>query len=441
MVATPTGQTILPGGTTTISSWGRGSLYTDDSGQGVFRQDNLPPIQKSDVLLDGSGKFFERSRPQYDDAVVEDFISVTANGARGDGVTDDSDAIQAVINTARNSKIVYFPAGTYIISKTVFVPEGTRIIGETWSVLMADGAAFQNQNSPVPMLRVGNPGDSGVVEITDIMFGSKGAQPGVILVQWNIRESFKGSCGMWDTHFRVGGTAGSELQVADCPKGQGLNPNCVCGFMLLHVTASGSGYFENVWAWTADHDLDNHLAQGQITIWVGRGVLIESSEGPTWLYGTQSEHNVFYQYQLNQAKNVFMTMIQGETPYWQPAPKAPAPFTPNLVLADPSYAHCEPGSSTCALSWGLRAVRSSNVYLYGAGLYNFFNNYDQTCLNTEDCQDGMIELVGNTDFHMFNVNTKAAKNIVMADNTRVLATHYDNRNTFCSTINAFLAYA
>ncbi len=29
-----------------------------------------------------------------------------------------------------------------------------------------------------------------------------------------------------------------------------------------------------------------------------------------WLYGTQSEHNVFSQYQLTNARNVFMTMIQ-----------------------------------------------------------------------------------------------------------------------------------
>ncbi len=57
---------------------------------------------------------------------------------------------------------------------------------------------------------------------------------------------------MWDSHFRVGGAAGTDLGLSDCPKGNALNPKCIAASMLLHVTASASGYFENVWAWTAD---------------------------------------------------------------------------------------------------------------------------------------------------------------------------------------------
>ncbi len=94
------------------------------------------------------------------------------------------------------------------------VPPGIRIAGEVWSVIMAGGSlTFQDSSNPNPVLQIGNPGDSGDVEITDIMFATKGAQPGAILVQWNIKEDSQGSAGMWDCHFRVGGTAGSNLQV------------------------------------------------------------------------------------------------------------------------------------------------------------------------------------------------------------------------------------
>lgn len=51
-------------------------------------------------------------------------------------------------------------------------------------------------------------------------------------------------------------------------------PQCQGAHTLLHVSSTGSGYFENIWAWTADHDLDNHLAQGQISIYTGRGVVV-----------------------------------------------------------------------------------------------------------------------------------------------------------------------
>ncbi len=62
----------------------------------------------------------------------------------------------------------------------------------------------------------------------------------------------------------------------------------------------------------------------------------------------------------------------------------------------------------------------------------------QTCLDTENCQDAMVDLERNSDVHIFNVNTKAAVNMIVADNTRILATNADNRNGFCQTINAFL---
>lgn len=129
------------------------------------------------------------------------------------------------------------------------------------------------------------------------------------------------------------------------------------------------------------------------------------------MYGTQSEHNVFSQYQLTNARNVFMTMIQSETPYWQPGPPAPFPFQADPVFDDPTYQHCPIGDLRCPLSWAIRAKGCSNVYVYGAGMYNFFNNYDQTCLLTEDCQSHMVDLEGNTGFHMYNINTKVRTKI------------------------------
>lgn len=179
----------------------------------------------------------------------------------------------------------------------------------------------------------------------------------------------------------------------------------------------------------------------QVSLYTGRGVLVQSENGPNWMYGTQSEHNIYYQYQLDNTKNIFMTMIQGETPYWQPRPPAPEPFPALSAYNDPTYSECASDSRTCRMAWGLRSVGSSNVYLYGAGLYNFFNDYDQTCLNTEDCQDAMVSLENNSRFYGFNINTKASKNIIVGSNRKTLAAQADNKNTFCQGVNAFLAQA
>jgi hypothetical protein len=103
---------------------------------------------------------------------------------------------------------------------------------------------------------------------------------------------------MWDSHFRVRGANGTELQVADCPKLTGsVNKNCMAASMLLHLTASSSGYFENVWAWVADHDLDAPVdssstttAATQINIYAGRGVLIESQGKYGYFLFTLAQH-------------------------------------------------------------------------------------------------------------------------------------------------------
>ncbi|KAG2176475.1 hypothetical protein INT43_005715 [Umbelopsis isabellina] len=433
------GSTILAGttGSTTVKSWGQGSLYTSTSGSGSFNQNNLPTAPtKGANLLASTGYFFERPRPQYENYPVSSFVSVKGFGAKGDGSTDDTAAIQSVLNAYAGCKIIYFPAGTYIISSTVTVPAGSRLVGEGWSVLMAKGSAFSSMSNPTPMLKIGNAGDTGVAELSDLLFSTKGAQPGAILVQWNLAGSSQGSSGMWDCHFRVGGAAGTGLQSAQCPTGQGFTATCEGAYMLLQLTASSSAYLENIWAWTADHDLDG---SSQVSIYTGRGILIESTNGPVWMYGTAAEHNVLYQYQIASAKNVLMAMIQTETPYYQPVPPAPQPYTPNSALADPTFSNCAAGSNTCSLAWGLRVVSSSDVYLYGAGLYNFFYNYDQTCLTTENCQDSMVDLEANTgNVYLYNLNTKAATNMVVSGTTS-LAKQADNTNGFCQTINAFLA--
>jgi glucan 1,3-beta-glucosidase len=113
---------------------------------------------------------------------------------------------------------------------------------------------------------------------------------------------------MWDTHFRIGGSRGSTLGATECNKAfHSVAPSCYAAFLLLHLTQTSSAYLENVWVWTSDHDLDGD--HSQISIYNARGVLIESTNGPVWMYGTASEHNVLYQYNIVNAKNVLMAMI------------------------------------------------------------------------------------------------------------------------------------
>lgn len=192
---------------------------------------------------------------------------------------------------------------------------------------------------------------------------------------------------------------------------------------------------ENVWVWVADHDLDK-ISQDQIDVYVARGVLIES-QGPTWLYGTASEHSVMYQYQLVGAKDVLLGMIQTESPYYQPVPRAPLPFATGLFTEDPTFDDCPSDSTTCAVSWAVRIIDSKTVYLLGAGLYSWFSDYSQDCLSTEDCQQRGFHIEQSNDIWIYNLCTKAIAEMVTPVGELVTRA-IDNRNGFLSSILAWV---
>jgi hypothetical protein len=70
--------------------------------------------------------------------------------------------------------IIFFDAGTYVVSSTLTVPAGTQMVGEVWSVIAGKGSAFQDMNNPQPVVQVGESGSQGLVEITDIIFSTIG---------------------------------------------------------------------------------------------------------------------------------------------------------------------------------------------------------------------------------------------------------------------------
>ncbi len=68
---------------------------------------------------------------------------------------------------------------------------------------------------------------------------------------------------------------------------------------------------ENNWGSVADHELDE-APRDQITVWNGRGLLVESTK-PVWIVGGSLEHSQLYNYQMANAKNVYLGHIQSET--------------------------------------------------------------------------------------------------------------------------------
>lgn len=298
-------------------------------------------------------------------------------------MTDDTAALNAVLKSAAGQSIVFFDAGTYKVTSTLQIPAGSKIVGESYSVIMGSGTFFGNINAPQAVVSVGIAGQSGTVEWSDMVVSTQGPTAGAILIQWNLASSSSTPSGMWDVHTRIGGFTGSDLQLAECPKTPGsstINSQCIAAFMSMFIAPSATGlYLENVWLWTADHDIDD-TQNTQVTVYTGRGLYCASTKGAIWLVGTSVEHHDLYQYQFANTKDVYAGQIQTETAYWQPNPGAGV-VTPIVAgWNDPDFANsCLGFNGTyapCAVGWGLRVVNSQDILIYGAGLYSFFNNYN-----------------------------------------------------------------
>ncbi|KAK3303766.1 pectate lyase superfamily protein-domain-containing protein [Chaetomium strumarium] len=172
----------------TITEWTLGPTYEGTTTAGG----KVGDYRRHSTLLDADGAYFERAKPQYEDKGVWDFVHIKDMGVTGDGSTDDTSAFQAALY-ASQGKILFIYAGSYILTSTIVIPPGTIIVGETWSQL------------------VGTVGSVGDVEIQDILFTTRGATAGLILIEWNIQAASQGAASL-----------------------------------MMRLTSLASGYFENV---------------------------------------------------------------------------------------------------------------------------------------------------------------------------------------------------
>ncbi|KAK3393387.1 hypothetical protein B0H63DRAFT_531127 [Podospora didyma] len=385
-VKTTTGNTLLSGN---LALWATGKWYIGQAGSTQTGAATAPG--RGAGLDDANDHLYVRSRPQHEGHAASSFpVATTDGGCKNDATGDQASCINKFLRRAVDSKkVAYFPAGVYAI--------------------LGSGFYSSDMKSPKVMVQVGNKGDVGKMEITDMLFSVRGATAGAVLMEWNVAAVTQGAAAMWDSHFRVGGALGTDLDLSKCPKFSN-NAECIAASLLFRVTTQANGYFENV--------------STQISVFATRGTLIES-KGLSWFYGGGSEHAVLYNYLFSGAKSVFMGHMQTESPYFQPKPGPPAPFRAGARFPnDPYFSHCdvtaEVWGDRCNYAWGLQIIDSKDIMLHSAGLYSFFNEYYQDCIPTHNCQDRILEVKGSTGVVIYNLFTVAAVNIASGiDSTRV----------------------
>lgn len=260
---------------------------------------------------------------------------------------------------------------------------------------------------------MGNPGDVGITQISDMRFTVAEVLPGAIILEVNIAGSSPGDVGIWNTQVTIGGGADSTVR-NQCTNQDSIG--CKAVFLAVHLTATSSAYLQNIWVWTADHYVDGS-AEPQV-ISTGRGILVEATKA-TWLVGTGSEHHWLYNYNFNNAQNVFAGLLQTETPYMQGNGAyrlAPDPWVAVSKYGDPDFSWCNGDDGPCRSSLAQNINGGSNLFFYNTASWAFFDGYwnGQYNEHCDTCQTNMLRVSNNpSNLFWYGIATKSAAVVIL----------------------------
>ncbi|KAB5577639.1 hypothetical protein GE09DRAFT_1213862 [Coniochaeta sp. 2T2.1] len=362
-----TGKQYLGPGS--YESWVFGPTYSKDGKRSFVTGETMEYARQSSLQGGSSdglplNPYYERQRPQYTDKGTGDFIHMK-DYAKGDGSTDDTNGVQNAFDAVTDgNKILYVDAGTYLIGDTVTIPKDAKIVGETWAQFAAFGQKFSDPKNPRVMLKVGNAKDIGSVEMQDLILTTKGATAGAILMEWNVQAKTQGSAALFDVHARIGGVLGTGLTEKECPSSQ-TDPKgqCQAASLVMHLTQDASGYFDNMWLWTADHNIDDP--------------------------------------NLDDAYNDM-------------------PFTSAYTRNSPVQ---KATNIPVVTSLGLILQNSHNIHIGGAGTYSWFSYYTQECIDLHTCQNVLWYAKDNFEnVRVQHIIGIGAKYVLVSEGKGILAT-------------------
>ncbi|MDB5456313.1 MAG: SMP-30/Gluconolaconase/LRE domain protein [Caulobacter sp.] len=219
---------------------------------------------------------------------MADWVNVRTLGAKGDNATDDTAAIQRAIDSHR---VVYFPAGFYVVTDTLRLRADTVLIGLhpslTQIVLPDRTAGYQGAGAPKALVQSAAKGGN---IVSGLGLNTGGINPRATALLWTAGETsmvndvkFQGGHGtnLYDGTRFIPYNANASADPDPAKRWAGQYPS-------LWVTNGGGGTFANIWS---------------PSTYAYAGIYISDTQTPGHVYQASVEHHVRSEISLNRVAN------------------------------------------------------------------------------------------------------------------------------------------
>ncbi len=247
----------------------------------------LPKPVKSDIL---------------DLPPIETWVNVRSLGAKGDGTTDDTDALRKAIAQYR---AIYLSSGQYRVTDTITLRPDTVLIGlhpSVTRILLADSTpAFQGVGSPKPLLETPKDGTN---IVTGIGLYTNGINPRAVAAKWMAGTNsmmndvrFLGGHGTIDPNATAAESSKTWREIYNNTHTADSNLNRRWDGQYPSLWITGGGTFVGLWT-------PSTFAQA--------GLYISDTSTEGRIYELSSEHHVRNEVVLNHASNWQIYALQTE---------------------------------------------------------------------------------------------------------------------------------
>jgi hypothetical protein len=233
---------------------------------------------------------------------IDTWVNIRSLGAKGDGTTDDTEALR---NAIAQHRTIYLPSGQYRVTDTITLRQDTVLIGlhpSVTRILLADSTpGFQGVGGPKPLLETLKDGTNIVIGIG---LYTNGINPRAVAAKWMAgRDSmmndvrFLGGHGTLDPNATAEQARERWKQIYNDNHTADSNPNRRWDSQYPSLWIGGGGTFVGIWT-------PSTFAQA--------GLYISNTSTGGRIYELSSEHHVRNEVVLDHASNWQIYALQTE---------------------------------------------------------------------------------------------------------------------------------